>query len=225
MNENCCSGICGGGQCVYQYCPEQQYPCQPDEWWSASACSCVCDPFWCTPILIDIAGNGFQLTNAADGIIFDLTADGSVERVSWTAVNSDDAWLALDRNGNGIIDGGAELFGGRTPQTPSNDPNGFRALAEFDKTEHGGNGDGVIDQRDSVFNRLRLWQDPNHDGVSQPQELHSLSSLDVAVLHLNFKTSKRTDEYGNQFRYRAKVDDRKGAKLGRWAWDVVLVKE
>ncbi|HKP48299.1 MAG TPA: hypothetical protein VJT50_16980 [Pyrinomonadaceae bacterium] len=224
MNEDCCSGICGGGQCTSQYCPDQQYPCQPDEWWSATQCGCVCDPFWCTPILIDIAGNGFQLTSAVNGITFDLTADGSVEKVSWTAENSDDAWLALDRNVNGIIDGGAELFGGRTPQPPSDDPNGFRALAEFDRTEHGGNGDGVIDRRDPIFNSLRLWQDRNHDGVSQFQELYSLPLLDVAVLHLDFKNSKRTDASGNQFRYRAKVDDRKGAKVGRWAWDVILVK-
>jgi hypothetical protein len=161
------------------------------------------------------------MTDAVGGVIFNILDDGVPLQISWTANRSSNAFLALDRNGNGVIDSGAELFGDITPQPATPKPNGFLALAEYDKPANGGNGDGRIDRRDAVFSQLKLWQDSNHNGISEPGELRPFSEL-LSAIALDYKEARRTDQFRNQFRYRAKVFDLNGSQGGRWAWDVFL---
>jgi hypothetical protein len=114
----------------------------------------------------------------------------------------------LDRNGNGVIDSGAELFGNYTDQpspTKKSDANGFLALAVFDEARNGGNGDRWIDAEDAIFSRLRLWLDANHDGVSQPTELFTLPARGVEGISLKYREGKRADTFGNVFKYRSRV--------------------
>jgi hypothetical protein len=190
---------------------------------------CVCDGncCHCTPIIIDVSGHGFHLTSAVNGVVFDISGTGHPVQISWTAPGSDNAFLALPAS-DGLVHGGKELFGNFTAQPESNDPNGFRALAVYDLPENGGNGDGIIDSHDAIFFSLRLWVDANHDGISQPGELHTLPSMGVYSINLEYWLSQKRDQYGNIFRYRGEAnppnDPDHPAAIERAAYDVLLIQ-
>ena len=169
--------------------------------------SCGCEP-GTSPIIFDLDRKGLQLTDPDHGVRFDLLNNGVPVQTAWTQASSSEAFLVLDRNRNGFIDSGAELFGNVTdqPVPPKGDKrNGFLALAQFDLPSNGGNGDGVITAADAVFNSLRLWIDRNHDGISEPDELLTLASQGIGRIDLDYHESRRIDQFGNVMRYVGEV--------------------
>lgn len=161
------------------------------------------------PILLDLAQDGFHLSGPDPGVRFDIDADGSPDSIAWTKAGEDEAFLCLDRNGNGVIDDGRELFGYATPLLSGRRARvGYRALADLDRREMGGNGDGRIDAADATFARLCAWVDGDRDGVSQPEEIQSLEETGVVALEYRYKTTQLQDSFGNLFRYVSQAEMR-----------------
>jgi hypothetical protein len=159
-----------------------------------------CEAYGCSPVLVDLENDGIHLTGVDDPVSFDIDADGGADLISWT--DRSEGMLALDRNGNGIIDDGGELFGNATRLANGiRAANGYEALAELDTWTFGGNGNGVIEPSDAVFSSLRMWTDLNHDGVSQPEELKTLTEAGIRLMGVDYRESRRRDRYGNEFRF------------------------
>ncbi|HYC60721.1 MAG TPA: hypothetical protein VEK79_14250 [Thermoanaerobaculia bacterium] len=159
-----------------------------------------------TPILLDLDQNGFHLAGLEEAVMFDLDADGRADRISWTAAYSGDAFLVLDRNGNGRIDDGRELFGNATRlASGTTAANGYEALSEFDDAAYGGNGDFMLDASDAAWELLQIWTDRNRDGISDADELASLSAAGIVDLDTRYKRSNKSDVHGNIFRFRSKA--------------------
>ena len=119
------------------------------------------------PLALDLDGDGIETTDVKNGTYFDLDNSGFAEKSAW--IKSDDGILVLDRNGNGKIDGGKELFGDQTVlKNGEKASGGFQALEELDD-----NKDGKIDSADSKFSELKVWRDLNQDGQSSEEELFS----------------------------------------------------
>jgi hypothetical protein len=195
-----------GYQSPAQECADRGF----DYYWNGF--DCVYSPG--SPIIIDTAGKGYHLTSVEDGVLFDLDGDGRAEQVSWTRPGAENAFLAFDRNRNGRIDDGTEMFGSYTPAYPDGDrgisaPNGFEALRFAESPSYGATtvADGIIDARDSIFGRLLLWTDRNHNGISEADELQRVSEAGLVSLRTDYKRSRRADRFGNEFR-----------QVGRLTW-------
>jgi len=173
-----------------------------------------------SPILLDLDRNQFHLSGGP--VVFDIDADGLFEIVTWVSRGTQDAFLFLDRNGNGVVDDGSELFGDATLLTSGEQArHGYEALAEFDLVENGGNQDGEIDDADSIFSDLEVWIDSNANGIHESFESQSLAEAGVLTIGLNYRESSRTDSHGNEFRYIGRgsieVD---GRRKNMWTTDV-----
>ncbi|OGS97667.1 MAG: hypothetical protein A3H31_12140 [Gallionellales bacterium RIFCSPLOWO2_02_FULL_57_47] len=159
------------------------------------------------PLKFDLNGNGIETIafNAANPVLFDHTGSGIKSGTGWVAPG--DGFLVLDRNGNGSIDNGTELFGDSTPlASGGNAADGFAALTEEDT-----NGDGVVDVLDVGFGNLRIWQDLNQDGISfvdansngsmdagEVSELKPLDELGIASLNVAKTENQQILPNGNE---------------------------
>ena len=154
-----------------------------------------CDPIATSPLILDLDGDGVE----ADAITyFDHEGDGWAELSSWA--NEDDGTLVWDKNADGIINDGSELFGNNTDLDNGNKAeHGFAALADLDD-----NGDGVIDASDTAWTELRVmrWTDDNGNGIKDDDEefLVTLDSLGIESLNTGFTNSNHVDSSGNEHR-------------------------
>lgn len=158
----------------------------------------------CSPIIINFENGDYRLTGANSPVRFAMNPQREPVLMGWTAAGADEAFLWLDRNHNGRVTSGAELFGNFTPLRNGDfAKNGFEALREFDD-----NHDGVIDENDAIWSELLLWRDLNHNGVSEPDEITPLSASDLTAIDLHDHWTGRSDTQGNSFRYESLVSIR-----------------
>lgn len=153
----------------------------------------------CDPILLDLSGDGIQLTEAGKGANFDINADGIMDSTAWVKGNT--AMLVYDKNGNNKIDNGSELFG---DQNGAKD--GFKELAKYDS-----NNDGKIDSKDSIYKNLKLYRDLNGDGKMQANEFNTLQEMGIKALNLECEDAD--DEVnGNSIVLRGSFEREDGTK-------------
>lgn len=141
-----------------------------------------------TPLVLELDGVHATFSNAPG--VFDLHPSMSVA-TDWPSAAT--PWLALDRDHDGAIGSGGELFGSATALSSGGfATNGFEALSELDS-----NHDGRIDRQDAMFSSLVVWTDANQNRVSEPSELVSLASLGVESITLSFENARHCDARGN----------------------------
>jgi len=169
-----------------------------------------------SPIVVDTAKTGFSFSDPNKGqyVTFDIQGDGKPLKLSWPVEGSGNAWLVYDRDGDGVIKDGTELFGNFTPHSDGGvpnhpNPNGYLALAWYDQPAQGGHRDLILDKQDAVWQKLRLWIDGhcylNRDAPCQsyPSELFTLESKGIFSISLVYEASFKTDAVGNRYKFTA----------------------
>jgi hypothetical protein len=166
---------------------EMNSGCQADE---GDICSTDCQHV-SDPLVIDLSGNGLALTDVAHGVKFNLDGTG-VRQTAWLAAGSRNGFLFIDRNQDGIVNDGSEMFlTAMTLSTGLFAENGFQALADLDV-----NHDSVIDAADPGFAAIKIWIDANGDGKTGPGEVMALGdAVDSIDLHPSLIGKK--DSHGN----------------------------
>jgi hypothetical protein len=161
------------------------------------------------PLIIDLEGNGVATSGAEDAVrFFDTNGDGVREPSGWTRAQAEDAFVWMDRNGNGVADPG-ELFGSTMPlRDGSVAHNGFQALSVYDRPEYGGNMDGFMTPADAIWDRLRLWVDRDHDGVSDPREISTPGANQILSFDLHAVHTYRVDDRENALMYVSRYERR-----------------
>ena len=155
------------------------------------------------PLAIDLNRDGTRTLKLNGALNFDIDGNGFKEATGW--ISPEDAFLAYDRNENGVIDDGTELFGDKTVTntafgyTSKAAENGFEALKAFDS-----NSDNVIDEKDEKFDKLLLWQDKNSNAVTDEGELKTLREHNIKSIDLNYQNINSTNN-GNFIRQTSKV--------------------
>ena len=140
-----------------------------------------------TPIILDLNGDGVRTQSIDAGVKFDLFDDGVAISTGW--VSGGDGLLVLDRNHDGQIKDGSELFGSATRLSNGEKASdGYAALRELDS-----NGDGTISSDDAIYGDLRVWVDSNSDGISGAGETKTLAELGIAKINLNATAGTDTD--------------------------------
>ncbi len=162
------------------------------------------------PLVIDLDRDGIELTSLSQSsAYFELDGDGFAEHTAW--VRPDDGFLAIDDNGNGMIDDLGELFGDATTS-------GFSELGGFDS-----NADGVVDSNDTRFAELLVWQDANSNGLTEAGELQTLVQAGITSISLTTRTPTETEIRGNEIRAEADITFSDGSQST--ISDVVLVSD
>lgn len=126
------------------------------------------------PLVLDLDGDGLDLGQAGEAAVFDVNGDGTLDKTGW--VRGDDALLVYDRNGNGLLDDGSELFGDQNGAQ-----NGFAELSKYDE-----NSDGRITSKDSIYKALQLYRDLNGNGRVDSGEMSKLNRSEITALNLQF---------------------------------------